>query len=261
MRKHKLSCFLIVCNEGDRLDRCLEGLAGWVDQLVLLDSGSSDNTVEIAKRYSTEVHCTDWPGFGAQRNRALTYCQHEWVLNIDADEEVTESLKAEIDDFLNRDAIEETLVKIPWQTILFGKPVNFGRYASPQGKLFLKEGARFKDAAVHETLILPSEKVLRLKAKLRHYSWRDYRHLQEKHVQYAALSAADKFKSGKRSSLPYATLRFFTDFTQQYLLRLGCLDGWRGFLLAIVLAQYAFNKYAGLVVLQRTTPSTEQSSL
>ena len=261
MRKHKLSCFLIVCNEGDRLDRCLKGLAGWVDQLVILDSGSSDNTVEIAERCGAEVHCTDWPGFGAQRNRALTYCQHEWVLNIDADEEVTPELQAEIDLFLSRDVIPETLVKIPWQTILFGKAVNFGRYASPQGKLFFKNGARFKDAAVHETLILPIEKVCCLSTKLIHYSWRDYRHLQEKHIQYAALSAADKFKSGKRSSLAYASLRFFTDFIQQYLLRLGCLDGWRGFLLALVLGQYAFNKYAGLVVLQRSTALTHESPL
>ena len=261
MRKHKLSCFLIVCNEGDRLDRCLKGLAGWVDQLVILDSGSSDNTVEIAERYGAEVHCTDWPGFGAQRNRALTYCQHEWVLNIDADEEITPELQAEIDLFLSRDVIPETLVKIPWQTILFGKAVNFGRYASPQGKLFFKNGARFKDAAVHETLILPIEKVCCLSTKLIHYSWRDYRHLQEKHIQYAALSAADKFKSGKRSSLAYASLRFFTDFIQQYLLRLGCLDGWRGFLLALVLGQYAFNKYAGLVVLQRSTALTHESPL
>ncbi|MDG0991361.1 MAG: glycosyltransferase family 2 protein [Luminiphilus sp.] len=261
MRKHKLSCFLIVCNEGDRLDRCLKGLAGWVDQLVILDSGSSDNTVEIAERCGAEVHCTDWPGFGAQRNRALTYCQHEWVLNIDADEEITPELQAEIDLFLSRDVIPETLVKIPWQTILFGKAVNFGRYASPQGKLFFKNGARFKDAAVHETLILPIEKVCCLSTKLIHYSWRDYRHLQEKHIQYAALSAADKFKSGKRSSLAYASLRFFTDFIQQYLLRLGCLDGWRGFLLALVLGQYAFNKYAGLVVLQRSTALTHESPL
>ena len=261
MRKHKLSCFLIVCNEGDRLDRCLKGLAGWVDQLVILDSGSSDNTVEIAERCGAEVHCTDWPGFGAQRNRALTYCQHEWVLNIDADEEITPELEAEIDLCLSRDVIPETLVKIPWQTILFGKAVNFGRYASPQGKLFFKNGARFKDAAVHETLILPIEKVCCLSTKLIHYSWRDYRHLQEKHIQYAALSAADKFKSGKRSSLAYASLRFFTDFIQQYLLRLGCLDGWRGFLLALVLGQYAFNKYAGLVVLQRSTALTHESPL
>jgi (heptosyl)LPS beta-1,4-glucosyltransferase len=217
--------------------------------------------VEIAERCGAEVHCTDWPGFGAQRNRALTYCQHEWVLNIDADEEITPELQAEIDLFLSRDVIPETLVKIPWQTILFGKAVNFGRYASPQGKLFFKNGARFKDAAVHETLILPIEKVCCLSAKLIHYSWRDYRHLQEKHIQYAALSAADKFKSGKRSSLAYASLRFFTDFIQQYLLRLGCLDGWRGFLLALVLGQYAFNKYAGLVVLQRSTALTHEGPL
>ena len=243
---------MIVFNEEDRLDRCLREIAGWVDQLVVLDSGSSDKTVAIARQYTSEVFVTDWPGYGTQRNRALTYCRHDWVLNIDADEVFSSELREEIDLFLSRDMIEETLIKIPWQTMLFGKPVNFGRYASPQGKLFLKEGAQFRDRAVHETLNLPIERVYCLRNKLKHYSWRNYQHLQAKHHQYAALIAQEKYRSGKRSSLSYATMRFFTDFLHQFIFRLGFLDGWRGFLLAVVLGQYAFNKYTGLVVLHRT---------
>ena len=98
MTRRNISCFLIVCNEADRIERCLDSLASWVDQLVILDSGSTDGTLEICQRYSQDVFSTDWPGFGAQRNRALKKCRHDWVLNIDADEELSEALKEELDE-------------------------------------------------------------------------------------------------------------------------------------------------------------------
>ena len=250
MTRRKLSCYLIVCNEADRIEACLKPLAGWVDQLVILDSGSTDNTVELAKKYTTEVYQTDWPGYGPQRNRALGKCQHDWVLNLDADERVTESLKQEIDEVLSRKELDATFIKMPWHTYLFGKPLKRGRYSSPQGKLFYKPGAKFKDRQVHETLLLPVEKVLILKSPLIHYSWRNYQHIQEKHLKYATLIAKHKFDAGKRTNIGFAIFRFFSDFLQQYIFRLGFLDGWRGLLMAMILGQYAFHKYAALVGLQ-----------
>lgn len=256
MRRHKLSCFVIVCNEADRLEACLQPLAGWVDELIVLDSGSHDDTVAIARRFADQVHETDWPGFGAQRNRALALCQHDWVLNIDADEVMSEALKAEIDEALSSPAPEFTLLEIPWRTMLFGKPLRFGRYSSPQGKLFYQSGAQFKSRSAHETLELPVRRVKTLRSPLVHYSWRDYQHMQSKHLQYATLVAQDKFAAGKRGSLAYACLRFWVDFLQQYLVRGGFLDGWRGALMALVLGQYAFHKYACLATLARGAEQT-----
>ena len=252
MTRRDISCFLIVCNEADRIERCLDSLASWVDQLVILDSGSSDGTLEICQRYSQDVFSTDWPGFGAQRNRALEKCRHDWVLNIDADEELSDALKEEIDELLSREEIDFNLVKMPWRTMLFGKALKFGRYTSPQGKLFKKAGAAFKQRSVHETLILPGEKSVTTRHSLTHHSWRDYRHLIDKHTSYAMLSAQDKFRAGKKSSLAYAMLRLSTDFIHHYIFRLGLLDGWRGLLMAVVLAQYAFHKYACLWALNQT---------
>ncbi|MFC4654181.1 MULTISPECIES: glycosyltransferase family 2 protein [Rheinheimera] len=249
-RTRKISCFVIACNEEDRIERCLKSLAGWVDQLIVLDSGSKDRTIEIAERYADTVYQTDWPGFGPQRNRALSYCEHEWVLNIDADEVMTDGLKAEIDRVLSEPDLDVNLVKIPWHTYFFGKLLKHGRYSSPQGKLFLKQGVSFKNRQVHETLLIPNEKSRVLKSAIIHHSWRSYQHCQEKHLKYACLLAEEKFAKGKRSSLAFAVLRFFTDFLQQYLLHGGILDGWRGFLMALVLAQYGFHKYAALVTLQ-----------
>ncbi len=249
-RVHRISCFVIACNEADRIGRCLQSLAGWVDELIVLDSGSTDGTVEIARQYADQVYQTDWPGFGPQRNRALGYCTHDWVLNIDADEVLTAEAKAEIDQLLAVASPDFNLVKIPWHTWFFGKVLKYGRYSTPQGKLFLKTGAAFKNRQVHESLLLPNEKSKVIKAPIIHYSWRSYQHCQEKHLKYACLLAQHKFAQGKRSRMSFALLRFVTDFIQQFVVRGGFLDGWRGLLMALVLAQYAFHKYAALVALQ-----------
>lgn len=248
-KRRSLSVFLIVKNEADRIEDCLQSVAHWADEIVVLDSGSTDGTVEIAQRYAT-VHQTDWPGFSAQRNRALKLVTGEWVLSIDADERLTPGLREEIDAALSRPDLDATLIKMPWRTYFCGKPLRYGRYTSPQGKLFRREGAHYSTRPVHEQLLLPERRVLNLKSPLDHFSWRSYLHAQEKHLQYAWLLATHKKAQGKKGSLAYATLRFFTDFFQQYLLRLCILDGWRGFLMSVILGQYAFHKYAALRSLQ-----------
>lgn len=244
--RRRLSVFLIVKNEADRIGDCLKSVCGWADQVVVLDSGSTDGTAEIARSLGATVHVTDWPGFSAQRNRALSMVDGEWVMSIDADERLTPALRAEIDAALSDPALDATLIKMPWRTYFCGKPLRHGRYTSPQGKLFKREGAHYSTRPVHEQLLLPARKILNLKSPLEHYSWRSYAHAQEKHLQYAVLLAQHKHAQGHRGSLTYASLRFFTDFLQQYVFRLGVLDGWRGFLMAVMLGQYAFHKYAAL---------------
>lgn len=255
MSRRKISCFVITCNEADRIEACLAPLSGWVDQLIVLDSGSKDATVELAEKYADQVIQTDWPGFGPQRNRALTYCNHDWVLSLDADEVVTDALKDDVDAILSEPDLKATFIKFPWHTYLFGKPLKHGRYSTPQGKLFLKHNAKFKDRSVHETLLLPVYNIRTLKGPLIHHSWRDYQHVQEKHLKYGVLGANEKAKNGKSASIFYACLRSFSDFIQQYFLRLGFLDGQRGLLMAMILSQYAFHKYATLWSIQQDSGS------
>lgn len=244
--RRSVSAFLIVKNEADRIEDCLRPLCGWADEVIVLDSGSTDGTVEMAERLGATVHRTDWPGYAAQRNRALDLVKSEWVLSIDADERVTPELRDEIDQALSSPTLDATLIKMPWKTYFCGKPLRFGRYTSPQGKLFRREGARYSTRPVHEQLLMPRRKVQFLKSALIHHSWRDYAHAQEKHLQYACLLAQHKHAQGHKGSVAYASLRFFTDFLQQYLFRLCFLDGWRGFLMSVILGQYAFHKYAAL---------------
>lgn len=261
MQRRKISCFLIVCNEADRIEASLKPLQGWVDQLIVLDSGSTDGTVEIAQKYADKVYQTDWPGYGPQRNRALGYCEHDWVLTLDADEVVTEELKKDVDSVLSEPDLKANFIKFPWHTYLFGKPLKYGRYSTPQGKLFLKTGAQFKDRSVHETLLMPEYRVRTLKGALLHYSWRDYRHVMDKHLNYGVLGAEEKASNGKKGTVIYAFVRSIVDFLQQYILRLGFLDGQRGLLMAVILSQYAFHKYAALwTITDASSPNSEKNT-
>jgi glycosyltransferase involved in cell wall biosynthesis len=141
---------MICKNEADRLNASLGSVAGWADEIVVLDSGSTDGTAELARQFTDKVWVTDWPGYGAQRNRALDRCTGEWVLSLDADEVLTEALKAQIDQALSGPDLHATVIKFPWRTHLFGRPILRGRYSSPQAKLFKREGTRYRDHLVHD---------------------------------------------------------------------------------------------------------------
>jgi len=249
-RKTTLSVFVICKDEADRIEPCLKSVAGWADEVIVLDSGSTDGTVDIARTYADKLVQTDWPGYGPQRNRALQHVGGDWVFSLDADERLTPALRDEIDEWLDRPGMDCTMLKMPWRTWFLGKPLRFGRYSTPQGKLFKREGAVYRDHQVHESLIMPVRKDGFLRSRLEHYSWRSYAHAQEKHLKYACYLAQQKHAQGHRGTLIFATLRFFTDFFQQFVLRGGFLDGWRGFLMAVLLGQYAFHKYAVLATLE-----------
>lgn len=248
-RVFTLSVVMICRDEEDRIEPALQSVHGWADEIIVLDSGSTDATLDIARRYTDKIWVGDWPGYGPQRNRALRKASGDWVLTLDADERVTQELRDEIDRKLSDPALALTLLKMPWRTYFCGAPLRFGRFSVPQARLFRRIGARYRDLQVHESLVMPERRVGHLKSPLEHHSWRDYRHAQEKHLLYACLLAEQKFAEGQRSNLWYASTRFVTDFLLQYFGRLCVLDGWRGFLISVVLAQYAFHKYAALAML------------
>ncbi|WP_435235373.1 glycosyltransferase family 2 protein [Psychromonas sp. PT13] len=248
---HSLSVIIITKNEQDRIEKCLKSVSTIADEIIVLDSGSTDNTVEIIKQYTDKVYITDWPGYGPQKQRALEKATGEWVLSIDADEELTPELEKEIVHII-RSNPKESAFRIPWAVQIFGKTLNYGRSARSVKRLFKREGAKFTDSLIHEKVIIPG-KVGQLTSRLNHYSIRDFEHYLIKNRTYSWLGAEKRFKKGIHGGgLLGATFRAFWVFFQVYILRRGCLDGSVGFLVAVMYAQGAFNKYAGLWALRRT---------
>ncbi|MGM0608875.1 MAG: glycosyltransferase family 2 protein [Candidatus Muiribacteriota bacterium] len=246
---HSLSVIIITKNEEDRIERCLKSVYCIADEIIVLDSGSTDETVEIVKRYTDNVFVTDWPGFGIQKQRALKKATCDWVLSIDADEEVTPELEQEIKTVL-KNPVDVVAFRIPWAVQIFGKRLDYGRSSRSVKRLFKRTGAYFTDSIVHEKVITNGT-VSKLKGRLNHYSIRDYEHYLIKNRTYSWLGAKKRHEKGKHGGgLPGAVFRAIWVFFQVYILRRGFMDGSVGFLVAAMYSQGAFNKYAGLWTLR-----------
>ena len=248
--RHTLSVCIITLNEADRLERCLASVEGLADEIIVFDSGSTDDTVEIARRYTDKVWITDWPGYGAQKQRALEQARMEWVLVLDADEALDEVLRQHIEQLLNRPDIPEVAFKLQWAVIRHGKRLRFGRSARAPLRLLLREGAWFSPDLVHEKIHHQPGKVGKLPGHLLHYTARDYGHALEKVSKYAWLGSQKYFEQGRRNhSLMLVVLRALWTFFLIYVLRGGFLDGRIGFIVAMDYMQTNYNKHAGLWVL------------
>lgn len=252
-RARKVSATIITKDEEDHIADCLISARLVADEIIVLDSGSSDRTVEIAKQYADIVEETDWPGFGVQKQRALEKATGEWVLSLDADERITPELAREINHHLaDPDA---DAYKLPWAVTIYGKRLDFGRSGRAPLRLFRREGVRFSDALVHERILIPvGRRVKTMRGRLTHYTHRHFGHSLEKSAKYAWLGSLEKHRKGKHTrTMIYPTLRGVMTFVQVYFLRFGFLDGPVGYLTAVTYAQVTFNKYAGLWTLDRLT--------
>ena len=259
-RKQSLSVIIIAQDEADRIEPCLQSVTNWADEVIVLDSGSSDNTVEIARRYTDKVFETDWPGYGPQKQRALEKASCDWVLAIDADERVTPELRHDIDTALN-DNPKYVGYCIPLANMVYGHRMDFGRSARSSTRLFKREGARYTDFQVHEHVALPEDNKGSLEGRLLHCGIRDYGHALAKNSKYSWLGGQQRFAAGKRGwgGLPAAAIRAIWNFVHIYFFRLGVLDGPVGFLVAVTYAQYTFNKYAALWTLQRAARQADRN--
>lgn len=244
-RDKTLSVIVITLNEADRIRPCLESVHGWADEIIVLDSGSTDGTVEIVREYTDKVWVTDWPGFGKQKQRALERATGEWVLSIDADERVTPELRAEIDHTLNGRP-PHTGYDVHRPVVLFGRIMDFSGSGQSPLRLFERSEGAFTQVPVHERVDLKSGTLGTLRGALYHETYRDYNHAVVKFAEYSWLQANARFEKGKRSGLTSAAIRGVLNFIYNYFIRLGFLDGGRGFILAALHANYTFNKYAAL---------------
>ncbi|UYF99984.1 glycosyltransferase family 2 protein [Halomonas sp. GD1P12] len=242
-----ISAVLIVKNEAHHLRACLETLT-FVDDIAVLDAGSQDETLAIAREFTDNVSVeADWQGFGVQRQRAEALARGDWILMIDADERVTDELRESILKAVENGPAVYSLPRLSW---CFGRFIRHsGWYPDRVLRLYPKGEASYNAALVHEKLVVPdSLKVLPLGGDLLHYTYRDVRHYLEKSAHYADAWAEQRAARGKSASLGQGLMHGLGCFLKMYLLKAGFRDGAQGLLLAILSAHSTFNKYAALWV-------------
>ena len=241
-----LSVVVITCNEQANIEACLESVA-FADEVIVVDSGSTDVTVELAKKMGSKVIVVaDWPGFGPQKNRALAFATGDWVLSIDADERVSAALAHEIQTVLASQT--GTAFEIPRLTQFCGKWIRHCGWTPDHVlRLFRRDSAQFSNDLVHERVLLqPNAKQGRLREPLLHYSYPTPSHYWRKLEQYSQAWAEQRFAAGQQTSMARAALAGVVAFVRTYFFRLGFLDGAMGFAVCTMQAQAAFGKYFAL---------------
>jgi glycosyltransferase involved in cell wall biosynthesis len=244
----RLSVIIITKNEASHIGACLQSVA-WANEIIVLDSGSSDDTVSICRTYTDKVFSTDWQGFGIQKQRALDKATGNWVLSIDADEVVTPELKAEI--IAAMQTHDYHGFEIPRLSNYCGRAMKHGGWFPDYVlRLFKRECGRFTDAVVHERIIVEG-KIGRLNTPFLHDAFVDFDEVLYKVNSYSTLGANLLQQKNVRASIPKALFKGFWTFFRTYILKAAFLDGWHGLLLAISNAEGAYYRYVKLWALQQ----------
>lgn len=239
-----LSVVIITKNEVDRLPRCLESVR-FADEIVVLDSGSTDGTVELARQYTDKVFINaDWQGFGVQKNRALDMATGDWVLSLDADEWIDLDLRKEIEATLAAPAAK--VYELPRLSRYCGRAMRHsGWWPDYVPRLFNRDSARFSEVKIHERLLF-EVKAARLSSPLQHDSFRNLSDVLDKVNRYSTTGAEQAFVQGRKAGLITAVMRGLWTFVRTYFLRRGFLDGQEGFILAISNAEGTYYRYLKL---------------
>jgi glycosyltransferase involved in cell wall biosynthesis len=239
-----LGVAIIALNAEARLAQCLSALS-FADEVVVIDGGSTDATRSIAEAHGARVIAApDWPGFGPQKNRAVTALATDWILSIDTDEIVTPELAASIRAAVR--APRADVYALDRLSSFCGHWVRHsGWYPDWVPRLFKQGAARFSDDLVHERLVYESP-VARLEGKLMHYSYEDFETVLRKLDAYSSAGARQRFAAGKRGGFGRALARGTWAFVRTYLLRRGFLDGRAGFMIAAFNAQTVYYRFLKL---------------
>jgi glycosyltransferase involved in cell wall biosynthesis len=245
-----VSVITITLNEERNIEACLQSVR-WADEIIVLDSGSTDRTLELAKRFTSRVERVEWKGYGGTRNMGLDRASGDWILWLDADERVTDELAAEIQEILRTDDPAIAGYAVARRAYFLGRWIRHcGWYPSRVIRLFRRSKGRFTESRVHEELRVDGG-VSNSRGDLVHYTDPDLHHYFEKFNRYTTLAAEDMKAAGRHCSLYDLLVRPSFTFVKMYLLRLGVLDGMAGFVLCVCSSAYVFTKYAKLWELTR----------
>ncbi|MBI5924990.1 MAG: glycosyltransferase family 2 protein [Aquabacterium sp.] len=257
MTTARLSVVIITKNEAQRLPTCLASVA-FADELIVVDSGSTDGTVDLARQAGAKlIETKDWPGFGPQKQRGLNAATGEWVLCIDADEWLDAALTSAIKALVAQSPLPAeapTIYEIDRLSAFCGQWMQAGSWSPDVGvRLFRRGDARFSDDLVHERLLF-NGKTGRLPGRLLHNSITSVHDGLDKMNRYTTGRAEDQRRQGKRGSLGKAVGHGLWAFIRSYILRRGFMDGRIGFILAVLDAHNSYYRYLKLWLDGRVMP-------
>jgi glycosyltransferase involved in cell wall biosynthesis len=237
-----LSVTVIVHNEAHNIVPCLES-AAWADEIVVLDSGSTDGTVELARQFTPKVFTVQWQGFGRTKNQALDLATMPWVFVLDADERLTPELRQEIQAVLAADGPADGY-RVPRRNFFCGRFIKYlGWYPDYSIRLFRRDKGRFGDREVHESVQVQGT-VGTLRHPMLHYTYNSLSDFLQRLERYSTLAARELHKQGKKPRWGELVWRPALTFAKLYFLKLGFLAGRDGYTLAYLYSVYTFVKYA-----------------
>jgi len=245
----KVSVTIITRNEAADIEAACESVA-WADEIVVVDSGSTDETAAIARRRGARVEERGWPGYIAQKNYAASIAAHDWILSLDADERVTPDLAAEIRSRLSGEPVEHAF-RVPRVTFHLGRWIRTTDwYPDYQTRLYDRRSAEWTGRYVHEAVTVRGG-TGQLRGELQHYAYRDIADHLETIDRYTTLAATQMHEDGRRATALDLALHPLFAFLRNYIVRGGIRDGATGFLISRMNAFYVFLKFAKLWELQR----------
>ncbi len=245
----KLTVTVITRNEASNIAAALESVS-WADEVIVIDSHSTDDTVAIARRHATRVEVRDWAGYSDQKNYAAELARNDWILSIDADERVTRELGAEISTVLESGP-KVSGYRIPRVAWYLGRWIrSTDWYPDYQLRLYDRRAGRWNGRRVHESVDLHGV-AGRMHHELQHYPYRDLSHHLATIDRYTTLAAEEWLAAGRRAGALHLFFHPRFAFLRNYILRRGFRDGTAGLTVSILNSYYVFLKYAKLRELHR----------
>ena len=246
-----ISVVIITKNEAHIIANTLQSLQPVITDIVIVDSGSTDETVAICKQFNAVVIETDWAGYGINKNKGIAAAKNDWILSLDADEAIDEELKQSL---LQLDLKnDEEVFDIRFKNFFCNKWIRFGEWGFDKHvRLFNRQKVQWNNVAVHENLIFPpAVKIVKLKGNILHYTVHNRQDYDAKTDHYARMNAMKYIIAGKKAGVFKQYFSPLFAFIQHYIFRLGFLDGEEGFIIAKTTARYTFLKYRYLKEMNR----------
>lgn len=241
MKKLPISATIITKNESDRISEAIESVKNWVDEVIIVDSGSSDDTIFKAQKLGAKVFFNEWPGYGKQKRFAEENSSNDWILNLDADERITHELKEEIINIFGKHDDLADGYKISIHDIIYLTNKLNPKTPYTPIRLYKKSKGRYSESPVHDRVIMLSDtKIAYLTGKIAHQSIRNFSHRVDKMNAYSSAQAQDLIAKGRKPSKVRIVFEFWMSFAKRYFLKGYWKQGLIGYIYAM---NYAYSRF------------------